>query len=340
MRVLLTGASGFIGKHLAAKLLDGNTDLAVYLRQRKRLPHYLLGKVNILEGDLCNWPKTEQLLNNYIQYGRVDCVVHMAASLDFYGKRDQLFKSNTEATVNLFKWSIANEVKKFIFTSTIEAHGPVFNQSLPAAESDENQPVSAYGLSKLEAEKAIIDLGQKAGSPAVIILRLGNVYGPGSNFLIPTIAKSIVKKTELMRSRFLWNDFLYNPVFVSDVADIIYKLVITTACNSGRYNICGKEIVKLEDIYEKTAEGLSMHLPESRKNLVSTNCFLVRRKLLQLLGFCDLPVYFMAGGDQRTNRIFSIEKAEKELEYNPRVTLDEGIKKTLQWCKEEKFLRG
>jgi nucleoside-diphosphate-sugar epimerase len=167
-QVLLTGATGFVGRHVAADLLRRgyNVRSAVRTAATAALP----AAVELVEtGDLVpdfNWT---------IALAGIDCVVHAAglAHADSQQTDDSYDLVNTQVTLSLARAAAASSVKRFVFLSSIRAQTG-FSAGFSLTEMDEPRPTDAYGRSKLAAERGLAELDIDW-----IALRPVLVYGPG-----------------------------------------------------------------------------------------------------------------------------------------------------------------
>jgi nucleoside-diphosphate-sugar epimerase len=174
-RVLVTGASGFIGRALTGHLLSSGYQVQGTVRRKdntERLPNGLETVVVPEIGPHTDW---EPLL------GGIEAVVHLAARVHRReGRGDQqasgYFRINAEGTARLARASAARGVKRLIFMSTVKVNGEGARQ--PYRESDAEDPKGAYAESKLAAESALSAVSAQSGLETVI-LRAPLVYGPG-----------------------------------------------------------------------------------------------------------------------------------------------------------------
>jgi nucleoside-diphosphate-sugar epimerase len=174
--VALTGATGFIGRHLLKGLSQRGYRLRVLLRRPTMLPE---GCASVLIGDLARPYNMSEALAD------VDAVIHTAgiASTMSGLPEDDYRLLNTEATVNFAKAAERARVKRFIFLSSVRAQsGPTAEGVL--TEEREPEPTDAYGRSKLAAEKGLAETGLDWAA-----LRLALVYGPGAQGNIARLVK-------------------------------------------------------------------------------------------------------------------------------------------------------
>jgi nucleoside-diphosphate-sugar epimerase len=171
MKILLTGATGFIGKALVSELIRQNFNISIAVRQKTNLfPDRIK---QFVVGDFGSNPDFSSSLSE------VDCVIHLAGKAHVIDKTtasvlDEFRKINSELTLNLAKEAAASKVKRFIFLSSIGVNGNQNNQ--PFLEIDTPNPQEPYAISKYEAEQGLLKLA-KNSSLEVVIIRPPLVYG-------------------------------------------------------------------------------------------------------------------------------------------------------------------
>lgn len=179
-RILLTGTTGFVGRPLAARLLEKGYDLVASVRHCSDiLPQSNLQLVDDLTS-MTDW-------SNAID--AVSIVIHTAARVHVMSDSvadplAEFRRVNLEGTVNLAKQAATAGVKRFIFLSSIKVNGESTRPGMPFTADDSPAPVDPYGISKAETEQALQELSVKTGME-VVIIRPVLVYGPGvkANFL-------------------------------------------------------------------------------------------------------------------------------------------------------------
>lgn len=192
-RVLVTGATGAIGRVLVRRLVELGLYVRIFVRDGSDLSGLdgvsSVFKGNILsENDLC------------LACKGIDVVFHLAAKLHInnpdHDQESEIYRINTIATKLLARASWKNNVKRFIYFSTINVYGcskngMVFDETSPA------EPLTAYARSKLDAEKYVLSLVQRAtGQPCGVVLRLATVFGPnmkGNYRLLSLMAKAGIR---------------------------------------------------------------------------------------------------------------------------------------------------
>jgi len=190
MKILLTGANGFVGGHLAQALEAApDIDLTATIRR----PVEILAAKTIMVQDLdanTNW--SEALKSQ-------DVVIHAAARVhimkdDAADPMLEYRRTNVEGTLNLARQAAAASIKRFIFLSSIKVNGEQTEVGRPFYADDKARPIDDYGVSKAEAEKGLQDISYDTGME-VVIIRPPLVYGQNikGNFakLIALVAKGV-----------------------------------------------------------------------------------------------------------------------------------------------------
>lgn len=181
-RILVTGASGFVGRAVVARLAK---EIGLHVRGAYRsLPQSPQPGVEVcLAGDLGTKEGWEHALADS------DVVVHCAARVHVLqdASADPLFEyrsSNVKGTLSLARAAHEAGCRRFVFISSIKVHGEFSPPGLPITETSEVAPEDPYGISKLEAETGLFALARETGLE-VVVIRPPLVYGPGvrANFL-------------------------------------------------------------------------------------------------------------------------------------------------------------
>ena len=235
MKILLTGANGFIGSNLLNLLLADKKNF-VYALSRKPLGI----KNSRLKNLVVDISKTD--FTKKLKF-KTDIVIHLAQSRHFrefpLGASD-VFKVNVLSTYYLLEWSRKNNIRKFIFAST----GSVYRtDSKFLTERSQIRPESFYAQSKYIAENLIKEY---SGFFKTIILRIFTPYGPAQkNMLIPNIIERIKNHHEITLAK--GKGIILSPVFIDDCCKMIQQIT-KQKIENGIYNLSGNEKISLAKI--------------------------------------------------------------------------------------------
>ncbi len=216
MKVLLTGATGFIGKKLI-DLLSSNNDIEITVSTRR--DDYKNNKVkNIIVQEINSISEWDYLEN-------IDIVIHLAATQHIIKTKTNIntFKElNIDGTKRLIDYSIKNKIKKFIYLSTVQVHGDFTNRFESINENSPYNPQSDYARSKIAAEEYIIRKFLNFCETKFIIIRSPLIYGKGVKGNLKSLKKLLrlnipIPLDGVNNSRSL--------ISLSNITNFIYKCV-------------------------------------------------------------------------------------------------------------------
>jgi nucleoside-diphosphate-sugar epimerase len=322
--VLVTGAGGFIGRHLVENLLDQDQSVIALDVHPDGIEH-LRGhpRLQICKVDLCS----HESVNVLIQ--KADVIYHLAAAHLEVGVDDDHYRAvNVDALKNMLQAAVRKNIRRFVHCSTVGVYG-----SLAVVPADENTPCVpdiAYELTKLEGEEAVRNAVSSDGLSAIII-RPSWVYGPEC----PRTLK-LLRAISKRRFFFVGNGVnLRHPIYIADLLTA-FKLAGAVPIPSGEtVIIAGPSAVTTRELVEKIIAQLKIHYrpPSLPLGLVLAGCQMME-KGFSIIGreppFSSRSIKFFTD-----NSSFSIDKARHLLGYEPAVSLDDGLSRTLEYVRQK-----
>jgi nucleoside-diphosphate-sugar epimerase len=330
VKVLITGATGFTGGHLAQHLASRGDDVRALVRARSRERFNrspLPGQgVTAADGDLMDTASVRRAVEG------VDVVYHVAATYREAGQPDSAYRAiNVEGTRNVLEASRAAAVKRVVHCSTGGVHGHIANP--PANEDAPFNPGDVYQETKLAAEKLAREFGA-ANNLDVVVARPIGIYGPGDKRFL-TLFRG------LARGRFpLIGDGkpFYHLTFIKDLVEG-FRLCGTVPAATGRtYILAGPRYTTLEQLVQLVAKELNVtpprvHLPVWPFWTAGLLCEMVCVPLR-----IEPPIFRRRVDFYTKSRAFDTTRARTELGFAPQVDLEEGIKRTADWYRNEGLL--
>ncbi|MBT4938186.1 MAG: SDR family oxidoreductase [Rhodospirillaceae bacterium] len=316
-KILITGATGFVGQAVCKKLREGGHMLTGTTRTPdqgagpERVPLYHIPEI----GPDTDWSQA---------VSGADIVIHLAARVHVMKDRspDPLAdyrNVNTAGTRKLAQQAAAAGVKRFVFISTIKVAG----ENSPVSgftEDDHAMPEDPYGVSKWEAEQALADISRSTGLE-VVILRPPLVYGPGvkGNFLSLFEA---INKNRVLPLGAIQNHRSFLSVF--NLADAIATAAEHPNAAGQTFFVADEHVISTPDLVRKIAAAL-----DTKPRLLNFPL-----GLLKIAGFLtgkSAAVQRVAGSlTVNTRRI------QTQLNWHPPVSMEDGLKETAGWFKSKK----
>ncbi|MEF9475350.1 MAG: NAD(P)-dependent oxidoreductase [Candidatus Mariimomonas ferrooxydans] len=324
MKVLITGATGFIGSHLAERLLKKGHEVACLTRKVFN-PGWLEGlDIKFIEGDCSDKDSISNCLSGY------DYVFHLSG-LTKTNLKDDFYTVNTRGTENIINMIVKKNptIKRFVYLSSLAAFGPKVNDNMPI-EDQEPRPVSDYGTSKLNGENAVL---KYSDTIPITILRPSAVYGPRDRHMF-------------LLFKYIKRGFLPYPgegctslIYVDDLIDAIILTGEKENAIGKIYFISDGVIYSNEEIIKEIANVLNVR-PLKIK---------LPRTVLSTIGFFSEKISTIIGESAIINRdkikelsykdwVCDITKAKNDLCFKPEIGIKEGIKWTADWYKIHKWL--
>ncbi len=325
--VLVTGASGFLGGHLALRLLKDGERVRVLIRNPEKGRSLEKEGAELRRGDLKDMGTLIRSLEG------VDRVFHMAALF----RKDppdpgEYYEVNDKGTENLIGAAKQAGVLKFIHCSTVGVHGNIENP--PADENAPFLPEDEYQRSKLAGEERARKCFSQQGPPGVIF-RPAGIYGPGDTRFLK-LFRMIQKRRFLL---FGGGAVLYHMTYIDDLVDGVLLLAEKDEALGKTFILAGGNYLPLKELIRIIAEELGVAPPKRSFPLwplyvAGWTC----EMLCKPLGM-NPPLYRRRLDFFSKDRAFDISRAQRILGYKPKVPLREGIGKTAQWYREKGWIR-
>jgi nucleoside-diphosphate-sugar epimerase len=327
MKVLVTGASGFLGSHVAEQLTEaGHTVRALVRKSSNRKFLSTLKNVELAEGAVDDRDSVFEALKG------VDAVIHSAGMVKAKTEAD-FFACNTRGTVNLLDAAIENapNLKRFVQVSSLEARGPSRGESISI---DEARPVTAYGRSKLAAEKEC--LARKDKLP-VTILRPGAIYGPRDVEFLEAFRAAKKRQWPVIDNGDMLGSYVYGP----DCARACIVAIEANVPSGSIYSIDDGEPMPMV-----RAMGELLHETLGTRPLVKMGVPFPLLKIISL----GVEAYGKVRGKpvmltrekvamlQQDWAADASDRAQSDLGWKPETRFMDGLRKTADWYRENGWL--
>lgn len=314
-KVLVTGAGGFIGSHLCETLVGQGYSVKALIRYNSR--NYrgwledspLAGEIEFVTGDIRNFDSVRSAMQG------VTRVFHLAALIGIpysYSSPDSYVDTNVKGTLNMLQAGRDAGLERFVHTSTSEVYGTA--RTVPINESHPLNPQSPYAASKVGADALALSFFHSFALP-VAVVRPFNTYGPrqSARAIIPTIITQILdgKRAVSLGSLTPTRDF----TFVQDTVDGFLQAGTSPAAVG--------EVINLGTGREISVKDLLLTIAGLMKVKVRINSEARRQR----------------PKDSEVRRLCSdYGKARRLLRWEPKVSIEEGLEKTIAWFRDHKTL--
>lgn len=324
-RVLVTGASGFTGGHLARRLQALGHQVRVLLRSPAAGKDAHAAGFEVVTGDLRDAQAVDQAVAG------CELVFHVAALFRTERVPDHLFfEVNREGTRHVFESAQRHGVRRVVHISTGGVHGHIAQP--PANEDYPYGPRDPYQQSKLEGELLARSYFEKGVGGSVV--RPIGVYGPGDTRFLK-LFRAIHKGWFVMLGR---GQTLYHLTYIDDLIEGILRCGEHPAAEGEVFIIGGERFVSLQEFVRTIAAALQVpaprwHLPLWPFRLAAPIC----QSVCRTIGI-EPPLYPRRLEFFTDDRAFDITKARRVLGYVPQVSLEDGLRRTVTWYQHQGLL--
>jgi nucleoside-diphosphate-sugar epimerase len=327
LRYFITGATGFVGGHLAEACVARNCPVTTIARARSDTS--LLERLGaaIHRGDLTDGELVSRVV------AEADVVVHCAAKVGDWGPVEEYRAVNVEGVRTLLEACRHRPIQRFVHLSSLGVYAARHHHGTDESEPLPARHIDGYTQTKVESEQLALEYHRRHGVP-VVVLRPGFIYGPRDRIVLPQLVK-VLRAGEF---RFIGSgERLLNTIFVGNLVDAIFLAVEKPEAVGQVYNLTDGEGVSKRRFIGAIVKGLDLPPPKVRG---------VPLRLAQAAAWSLETLYRLAGARKAPpvtrakvkflglNLDFSIAKARRELGYRPRTAFDDAIQQTVAWYRQ------
>ncbi len=326
MRVLVTGATGFTGGHLARALAarPGYTVRAL-VRHPDRAAGLAARGIAIVPGDLADAAAITAAVRD------VDIVYNIGALYREAALPEAAYQAvNAEAPARIVEAAAAAGVGRVVHCSTVGVHGDI--EHPPATEDAPLRPGDLYQRTKLEGERLARESAAATGQPLTIVRPTG-IYGPGDRRLLKLFRNVVRRFPTLGRGQ-----IYYHLTYIDDLVEGFRLAGEHPAAANRTYILAGGEVTTLNELVGLIADAAGtrpprLHLPVWPVWLAGAAC----EAICAPFGI-EPPLYRRRVDFFTKSRAFDITRARQEIGFAPAVGLRDGLRRTIEWYRKEGWL--
>ena len=330
MKILVTGATGFIGKHLVKRLIQKHKIRCFVRKESKEKDIFILKKLGaeILLGDLFDINHLKKSMEN------IDAVFHLAGggyvATTFKKGYEELRKLNVLSTQKVIEAAVESKVKRFVHFSSISAMGIIVEKELN--ENSECKPETPHEVLKYETEKIMDRYKNKI---LITIIRPGIVYGPyGMNSEILQLAKIMKKNFFVIPGN---GKNIMPWVYVDDLVNATIIAFEENKKTNEKFIVVSEPQPTFNELISSVSDSLAIkvfviHIPAFTFKF---GAFMLE-KLGDLFKFAPI-INSVRARSMVSNRIYNINKIKK-IGYKQRSNFNDSIKSTIKWYKENGYI--
>ena len=327
MKIAITGATGFLGGSLAKYFAEKGHDLYLHARTEEKANTIKNLASKVVVCDINDEAGIKELVSD------ADVVVHTVSNFrSASGPPESYTEINLNGTINTFERAREAGVKRFVHISTIGVLGDI--KECPASETTEFNPGDNYQKTKLEAERYCRKQAEnKDLEMKLAVIRPCSLYGPGDMRMLKMF-RMLKKGTFLVVGKC---DANFHAVYIDDLIAGI-ELAMNDESNNEVFIIGGDKYVSLKEYITIAAHSVGSQYPWIKIP------FWPMYMLSAIVEFScvpfgiEPPIFRRRVKFYRNNRAFDITKAKQKLGYSPSVSLEEGMKRTVEWYKANGYL--
>lgn len=321
-KVLVTGANGFIGSHLIEKLVSQGHQAIALVRKSSDLQFLNPFNIEIRYADVRNY---DSLVN---AFKGIDVVIHNAGLASDWGNYRVFEEINVNGTKNVAQASIAKNIKRIVYMSSTAIHG-FGSKTIMNEESPKNHNDFPYSKSKQVAEDWLFNFA-KSSDIEITAIRPGNVFGPRDHTFMKKYIKAIL---EGKAAEINGGTSKTCPTYVENLADAVVLACFHPKAINESFIITDGWDIDWKDFNNTVLKALPIQKKmTSYPYILAYSAGWILEKIYSMIRSSQPPLittYRVQNGGK--NYFFSIEKAKSILGFSPTISLEEGIRKTVQW---------
>jgi nucleoside-diphosphate-sugar epimerase len=323
LTVLVTGATGFIGEALTRSLLDSGERVRVLARQPDKVAAAGLAVAEVAQGDITDAAAVERAIAG------CDTVFAIAGTFREPNLSDQRYREvNVDAVRLMMDAARRQGVRRVVHCSTVGIHGNV--AGAPASEATPIRPEGIYEITKAEGDR--LALSEARDGLETVVIRPAPVYGPGDTRLVKLYKLASRDRVILLGD----GRPHYHMIYIDDLVAAFRRAATASGVSGQAFIIAGAEMPTLEDVIRRIGR-LTGHpnqtfvkLPAGPILLAGDLC----ERICRPLGISP-PIYRRRIEFFVNNRAYDTAKARTRLGFAPKVSLDEGLARTLAWYRQQ-----
>ncbi|MFD2597532.1 NAD-dependent epimerase/dehydratase family protein [Sphingobacterium corticis] len=330
LKLLITGASGFVGYHLVRTAKNAGFEVHAAIRKSSNVKDIEQFVDHFIFPDFTNVPA----LSAALQAESYDYIIH-AAALTKAKRESDMIAVNVDYTLNLLSaaFSLETPPKHIHIVSSLAAVGPrAYDPSFYITEETPYQPVTVYGRSKMKMELLV---KERFSDKPISIFRPTAVYGPREKDLF-ILFQTLNKGVDAYIGRGAQS---LSFIYVKDLADLLVRSITMNTPNLETYNVTDGNVYnryQMADIFKSVTQKrmFRMHVPFGIvKRVAEWSEWLYRSSKKTPVIYPERLHELTAG-----NWACDISKIKHNLEFTPQHDLEAGLTETLAWYKEHRWL--
>lgn len=329
-RYFITGATGFVGSHVAEACVQRGISVVTLARPSSDTAFLESLGIEIIRGDLTDADAARRAAEG------AEVVVHCAAKVGDWGPVEEYRQVNVEGLRRLLEAVKGRPIKRFVHVSSLGVYEARDHYGTDESVPPPDRHMDGYTQTKVESEKLAVEYQRRHGVP-VVVLRPGFVYGPRDRTVFPKLIEAL-KQGQV---RYLGNgEKAMNTIYVGNLVDAVFLAIEKPDAVGQTYNLTDDEAVSKRRFMEAIADLTGLERPQKKVPLwIAKIVARLMEGWARWRGAAQAPRLTQARLKfLGLNLGFNVEKAKRELGYQPRVKFEDGIEEAVAWWKTNQGL--